>query len=175
MQSTTKPMIDAMVSRFLAWKLPKNFTPDAGIRFTPHRIQQHDGPHWPTGTNLLTDEQAREMIEHALGDTMNSAAFDVLAERRRQIEAEGWTPEHDDSHKAGSLARAGGFYALNAGAAMRFGTTDTSICDTAPDGWPWEPGWWKPKDARRDLVKAGALILAEIERLDRIQPPKGED
>jgi hypothetical protein len=27
--------------------------------------------------------------------------------------------------------------------------------------------WWKPTNRRRDLVKAGALILAEIERLDR--------
>jgi hypothetical protein len=27
--------------------------------------------------------------------------------------------------------------------------------------------WWKPKDRRRDLVRAAALIIAEIERLDR--------
>lgn len=111
----------------------------------------------------------------ALFDAMNSAALDVLAERRRQIEAEGWTPEHDDAHKNGSLSRAGGFYALNAGAAMWYGTTDTTICDAAPDGWPWAPEWWKPSEARRDLVKAAALILAEIERLDRIQPPKGDE
>jgi len=95
------------------------------------------------------------------------AAADVLAERKRQLEVEGWTPEHDDEHGAGELGRAGGFYALNAGAALHFGTTDTSICDQAPSGWPWEPEWWKPKNSRHDLVKAGALILAEIERLDR--------
>lgn len=82
MQSTTKSMIDAMVSRFLSWKLPKDFMPDAGVGFTPHPIQQHDGPHWPTGTNLFHAEQAREMIEHMLGDAMNSAALDVLTERR---------------------------------------------------------------------------------------------
>jgi hypothetical protein len=34
--------------------------------------------------------------------------------------------------------------------------------------WPWEDKWWKPKDRRRDLVRAGALIVAEIERLDRL-------
>lgn len=102
----------------------------------------------------------------------SQAALDVLAERRRQVEAEGWTPEHDDAHKAGSLGRAGGFYALNAGAAMWYGTHDTSICDTSPDGWPWEPKWWKPANARCDLVKAGALILAEIERLDRAEAAK---
>ena len=36
-----------------------------------------------------------------------------------------------------------------------------------PVGWPWHRQWWKPKNARRDLVRAAALIVAEIERLDR--------
>ena len=40
--------------------------------------------------------------------------------------------------------------------------------------WPWSLDWWKPKDPRRDLVRAGALIVAEIERLDR-QPARGAD
>jgi len=34
-------------------------------------------------------------------------------------------------------------------------------------GWPWNMVWWKPKNYRRDLVKAAALLVAEIERLDR--------
>lgn len=172
-----KNLIDEMVNRFLCWKLPKDFGPDAGIRFAPGPLQTHDGPYWPIGTNLFHAGQAQEMFRHCL-PVFSLAAQDVLTERRRQIEAEGWTPEHDDAHKAGSLGRAGGFYALNAGAAMWYGTHDTSICDTAPDGWPWAPEWWKPANARRDLVKAGALILAEIERLDReatkLQPPKSE-
>jgi len=33
--------------------------------------------------------------------------------------------------------------------------------------WPWDPKWWKPKDRRRDLVRAAALIIAEIDRHDR--------
>lgn len=36
-----------------------------------------------------------------------------------------------------------------------------------PWGWPWDASWWKPNARRRNLVKAGALILAEIERIDR--------
>ena len=99
-------------------------------------------------------------------DELTDAARDVLAERRRQVDVEGWTPEHDDQHLQGALGRAAGLYALNAGVAQHFGTHDTSICDT-PDSWPWAPEWWKPLNARRDLVKAGALILAEIERIDR--------
>ncbi len=127
---------------------------------------------WPEAM-LVTADELTEIIDRHFSESMASAARDVLAERNRQIKAEGWTPEHDDAHKNGSLSRAGGFYALNAGAAMWYGTTDTTICDAAPDGWPWAPEWWKPSEARRDLVKAAALILAEIERLDRIQPPTG--
>ena len=167
MQSTTKSMIDAMVSRFISWKLPKDFMPDAGVGFTPHPIQQHDGPHWPTGTNLFHAEQAREMIEHMLGDAMNSAALDVLTERRRQVEAEGWTPEHDDEHAGFELARAGACYA-------EYGNWPAHS-EVPPNSWPWPAARWKPSDYRRNLVKAAALILAEIERLDRIQSPRGGD
>lgn len=54
----------AMVDRFLSWKLPQDFGPDAGIAFTPP-------PHlpdlyWPTGTNLFHAGQALEMFKHCL-------------------------------------------------------------------------------------------------------------
>lgn len=80
---------------------------------------------------------------------------DVLSERQRQINAEGWTPEHDDAHTDGALAKAAACYAANAG--------DQRI----PKTWPWQARFWKPGATRRMLVKSGALILAEIERLDR--------
>lgn len=86
------------------------------------------------------------------------AAFDVLRERLRQKEVEGWTPEHDDEHDEGELAMAAACYAYQA---------DASVQGAPPFGWPWDREWWKPGDRRRMLVKAGALILAEIERLDR--------
>lgn len=92
------------------------------------------------------------------------AATDVLTERRRQIEAEGWTACHDDEYLLpGSLAAAAACYALSA----------AGLKNAAPSGWPWSIEWWKPTTPRRDLVKAGALILAEIERLDRISAAKG--
>lgn len=81
---------------------------------------------------------------------LTQAAVDVLAERRRQIEVEGWTPEHDDGHRHSELADAAACYATN----------DRTL-------WPWSAEWWKPTTRRRDLVRAAALILAEIERLDR--------
>lgn len=65
--------LERMVSRFLCWKLPKDFAPDAGILFTPseHQAHAYDTPHWPVGTNLLTATQAREMLCHVLGVTPN--------------------------------------------------------------------------------------------------------
>lgn len=114
-----------------------------------------------------------ELLAEAEGktssDAMIAALDSVIQERVRQVQIEGWTPEHDDEHAAGALGKAGGFYALNAGAALHFGTTETSICGDAPSGWPWASEWWKPKNSRHDLVKAGALIIAEIERLDRAE------
>lgn len=91
---------------------------------------------------------------------LTAATHDVLAERRRQVEAEGWTPEHDDQYQHGSIAQAAGCYALHASGVYHG-------MFPAPAVWPWMPKWWKPTTPRRDLVKAGALILAEIERLDR--------
>lgn len=36
-----------------------------------------------------------------------------------------------------------------------------------PSFWPFETSWWKPKNTRSDLIRAAALIVAEIERFDR--------
>ena len=91
------------------------------------------------------------------------AWLDVQAERRRQVEAEGWTPEHDDEHANGEMARAAACYALAGSSAPNDGTAALLVSLA----WPWDEQWWKPSTARRDLVKACALALAEIERLDR--------
>jgi len=88
----------------------------------------------------------------------------VIEERFRQVEAEGWSIEHDDAHKAGELARAGSCYARWAGNPMRG--------NFAPDEWPWSIEWWKPNGFRRDLVRAAALILAEGEKFDRARSAK---
>lgn len=85
---------------------------------------------------------------------------EIGAERERQRAEEGWTPEHDDTHGKGEMALAAGCYALNA-APERFAD------GVVPIFWPWAREWWKPKTRRRDLVRAAALIVAEIERIDR--------
>ena len=64
-------MIDKMVDRFLGWKLPKDFGPDAGISFKPTKPYEGDelgNSWWPVGTNLLTADQARQMFEHCMAE-----------------------------------------------------------------------------------------------------------
>lgn len=83
---------------------------------------------------------------------------EIAAERSRQVTSEGWTPEHDDKNGSREMAKAAACYAIGdirAGAFYKI--------------WPehWNVKWWKPTNHRRNLVKAGALIVAEIERLDR--------
>jgi hypothetical protein len=92
----------------------------------------------------------------------SAAAHDVLAERQRQISAEGWTPEHDDEHGGGEMARAAATYAL-----YDHGVPGATTLENGVRLWPWDWRWLKPKSARANLVRSGALIVAEIERLDR--------
>lgn len=54
---------DALVNRFLAWPLPADFSPDAGVYFKPPSHMAG----WPTGTNLLSAPQAKAMLQHVLG------------------------------------------------------------------------------------------------------------
>ena len=105
---------------------------------------------------------------------LTDAARDVLAERQRQISAEGWTPEHDDEHDAWSMAVAAACYSLWDRPATQ---ATTGRLSNLWQWTGWDQSWFKPKDPRRNLVRAAALLLAEIERLDRAGrtiPPSGE-
>jgi hypothetical protein len=80
----------------------------------------------------------------------------IAKERERQIEEEGWTAEHDDAHDNYELAYAAMCY-INDGSrnfVRRY--------------WPWDWRWWKPTNKKRNLIKAGALIAAELDRLERL-------
>lgn len=59
--------IKTAVDRFLCWKLPKDFAPDAGISFD--KQHEYESYRWPIGTNLLTAPQAKAMFEHCLEGT----------------------------------------------------------------------------------------------------------
>lgn len=105
----------------------------------------------------MSEENKDETIK------LNAAARDVVAERLRQIRGEGYTTQRDDRYINNELADAASVYARLAG---RPGQLSTD--------WPFDGATLKLTfDRRRDLVKAAALLLAEIERIDRqalIQP-----
>lgn len=104
----------------------------------------------------------------------------IAAERRRQIESEGWTAQHDDTeHAGGGLLEAAVCYAGAAEATYYNPQCVTfkggwRVGEGVPSDWPWAPEWWKPSDDPiRNLVKAGALIAAEIDRLQRLSGGEG--
>ncbi|KGA43628.1 hypothetical protein KU75_00180 [Pectobacterium odoriferum] len=100
------------------------------------------------------------------GHRFSDAILNVINERQRQINAEGWTPKHDDKHTDGALALAASCYAYVAAIQSPGGGMSYEEWPKLKF-WPWGEEWWKPTDPRRDLVKAAALIIAEIERIDR--------
>lgn len=94
----------------------------------------------------------------------------INKERQRQINEEGWSKLHDAEHCFGELANAAACYAMTDfyknRDMMSVECEDGTIRDV-PVMWPWDAKWYKPtpNDRIRELVKAGALIAAEIDRL----------
>ena len=96
-----------------------------------------------TGVQLIAEERMRQQVQFSIG--------------------EGRTREDDADHTHGELALAARCYA-----------TPGLKADSTPSmtEWPWGEQWWKPKDDPiRNLVRAGALIAAEIDRLQAIEKP----
>ncbi len=93
---------------------------------------------------------------------LTRGTIDVANERLRQIHVEGWSIERDvEQHDEGQLVTAALCYAENEGKVF----VEARI-------WPWAGEWWKPTNRRRDLVKAAALLIAEIDRLDACPVPE---
>ena len=93
----------------------------------------------------------------------------IAQERQRQIEQEGWTPEHDDQHNDSEMAMAAVAYIYaDEFDADSYRNGSLEILYTAAYSfWPWRSDRWKPKDRLSNLIRAGALIAAEIDRLQR--------
>lgn len=95
-----------------------------------------------------------------MGDRNGQDGIDLIAaERTRQIVELGWSDQHDDEHPRGELSCAAICYAAEPGARA----------DLVDEFWPWSCDAWRPSPQNRirELVKAGALIAAEIDRLIR--------
>lgn len=82
--------------------------------------------------------------------------LEILAERNRQIDQEGFDAANDDEHDCGELADAAACYALG------------KPWEIIKQLWPLQRHWWKATTRKRNLIKAGALIVAELERLHRV-------
>lgn len=98
--------------------------------------------------------------------TGRAKAFaDVASERARQISKHGHDESHDDTHSDGSIAYA----------AMAFVASALKEERLADEIYPWGVGFDPHGDDRRTLmVKAAALMIAEIERIDRAAEAKKE-
>lgn len=110
--------------------------------------------------DIEMDLRLAEMAQALLNTPLPESACDVLKERHRQITVKGYSPEQDDTYIEGELAAA----AISYIEPME-----------AENYWPadWLDDSFKPSDYRRNLVKACALLLAEIERYDRQEATGG--
>lgn len=126
----------------------------------------------------MSEQAARGNVGPAGGrvqsyeDLLRSGAWQILRERERQITVERWTPDHDAEHDEGDLLAAALCYATPATSrqfSYKVWAVTSKGSTPVPEGWPWDAKWWKPTptDRVRELVKAGALIAAEIDRLLR--------
>lgn len=131
---------------------------DAKVDELTNRLEESVAAH-----NALIDATHAERDTAKVPASMPDAWDDVLKERARQTLVEWHTPERDDCYTSGELAQAAAAYALH-------GVTRKGKESVPYEGaklFPWDPEHWKPTNRRRDLVKAAALLLADIERIDR--------
>lgn len=111
--------------------------------------------------------------------TINAA--ELIAAERDRHEDGGFTPEHDDRYTRDELVRAAICYAYPPYARQEVPVkpdlgTGWVACSTRealyyiPELWPFNPEAWRPSPSRlKELVKAGALIAAEIDRILRAE------
>lgn len=134
------------------------------------KAAQHVYESWMGGS---MDDVRRDMDEFGKmlgarkeGENKKTGIELIAEERKRQIEIEGWTKEHDAEHTNEALAQAAVCYATPS--ALRGYAYDPVIKARVPQLWPWDKKYWKPSPENRikELVKAGALIAAEIDRLN---------
>lgn len=93
----------------------------------------------------------------------------IAKERRRQIHSLGFGPKNDEQYKDNELAKAASSYLATVVSPDEDAEGNLSN-SRVTDDWPWDEMWWDPTDDPiRNLVKAGALIAAQIDRLQALK------
>ncbi|HGM5918318.1 TPA: hypothetical protein ACKP5X_000581 [Stenotrophomonas maltophilia] len=165
------------------------------VDFTSNATEDTSGPAWTIGSNNDSNVMADERVgwqfagwcwthdhftegegtpvgwlplvgEAAQAVDLGSGIAAIADERQRQLQAEGFTREKDQQYRRGELAKAATAYVQLAAMDLEAGTRDHIAWHGPAAVWPWAREWWKPVDARRDLVRAGALIAAQIDLID---------
>lgn len=112
---------------------------------------------------LSTINDAWTPAKYILPDRLSKLGMErIRAERHRQMVEEHYMSNMDDRYTDGQLAKAAGCYELH--------LPGSSV----PPGWPWPSYFWKPTTRIRMLEKAGALYMAESERLERMIRASGQ-
>lgn len=136
-------------------------------------LEKYNGPHthemyedvFSWNENLIAwRKEKAELLRLA---SLSPYAQMFSDERQRQITEEGWTPEHDDEHVNGELADVAACYAT-AHRWVSMGGIEAPL-EVYPENWDLK--WFKKQkhDRKRQLIIAGALLIAELERLDRAE------
>jgi hypothetical protein len=121
------------------------------------------GNTYPSGLVDIETAVKSRIGEKFLADLKDSGIGLVLLERNRQQSEEGFDSQHDDEHEDGELAAASRTYISLKRLKGQDSVSSRSLVD-----WPWEPEWFKPEGPLRNMVKAAALNLAEVDRLLRL-------
>jgi len=138
----------------------------------------HDTGMNPSKDELLDSLRYMSRLATTLSEATNPAVHRVLTERIRQIQQHGYDSDHDDDHACDEIAALATYYAMPP-SARYWDATSTGYGGTLgeailPEGWTARP--WDGEEAGRirELEKAGALIIAELERLHRAEQRDAE-
>lgn len=142
------------------------------VGLTEENRQTEQCPNDGEWMNPLTYREAFEDYAEQWKKLFALGIGPIFHERNRQIEGEGWTQDHDDQHELGELSLAAVAYASPfpvkvKGPIIRPGHIFSE--PTWADPWPWDEEFDKREkhDRIKRLTIAGALICAEIARLER--------
>ena len=155
-----------MSNTFIPWwkadvKFPKDVDPRDTVEVR-YRDQEDDRGTAEEFRWSITGEDSDIVSYRVVAKFSESPAHILVTnERMRQIEEEGFGPEHDSCYENDELIRAAVCYTL---AGSSYEILPLNPKTGVPFLWPWSKEWWKPRSKRENLIRAGALIMAAIDR-----------